>query len=144
MTCDENCELYMKHGYIQECIDCCCELMSCKDVVTDTCQCNFCDVPYIILEDIKCRHVANLDWWYDEGYYEKDKKYYKRKFEKVLGELSKCYARIAELKQENKELDDENASLLASKIEMLEQMQELEKKFDLVGELAKYYGAKKC
>lgn len=144
MTCDENCELYMKHGYIQECIDHCCKLMSCKDVITDTCQCNFCDIPYIILEDIKCKHVANLGWWYDEGYYKKDRKYYKAKFEETLEELSKAYARIAELKQLNKELDDENASLLASKIEMFEEMQELEKKFNLVGELAKYYGAKKC
>lgn len=61
--CGDHCFLYHGSGLIQHCKTFCGKEVNCKDVITSK-DCNFCDIPFMILDDIKCKCVADLKWWY--------------------------------------------------------------------------------
>ena len=65
-SCGSHCFLYHGSGHIQSCNTLCGKEMTCKDVVNSI-DCNFCDIPHMILDEIKCRCVADLKWWYWES-----------------------------------------------------------------------------
>ena len=57
--CGEHCFLYHGSGHIQSCKTVCDKEVTCKDVITSK-ECNWCDIPFMILDDIKCKCVADL------------------------------------------------------------------------------------